>query len=113
MNKCIVATLNEPMSVKTSSRGRRKEETDRVFIDFWDGWNWGIDDKGERVYRKTGYPEVMAFPVLHDDTVAYWHPMGEWHGLDDGEPDWPKYIDELNAFVPGNHNDMVVEYDAC
>ena len=112
MNSCIEAILNEPVTVRTSMKGRKKEEVERVWIDFWDGWNWGIDAKGERVYHKTGSPEVMAFPLLHDDSVAYWHPLGEWHGLEGGKPNWHEYLDELDAYVPGNYGDLeVVEYE--
>jgi hypothetical protein len=110
VNSCIEAILNEPVEVKATMHGRKKVEVERVWVDFWDGWNWIIDAKGERVYRKTGYPEVMAFPLFDYDSVAYWHVMGEWHGMD--EPNWPEYLDELGAYVPGNYGDLeVVEYE--
>lgn len=112
MNSCITATLNKPVEVKPTPKSRKTIAVDKVWIDFWDGWNWGIDAKGERVYHKTGYPEVMAFPIFSDDSVAYWHPLGEWHGLEDGKPNWPEYLDELGAFVPGNYGDIeVVNYE--
>ena len=105
MNQSIEAILNKPISVRKSQTGRKKEETERVFISFWDGWNWSVDSENNRVYKQVGYPEVMAFPVLSDGNLAYWNPLGEWHGLADGKPNWADYLDELDAYVPGNYGD--------
>lgn len=101
MNSCIEATLNEPIKVKRTKSGRKTELVDRVFIDYWDGCMDG---------KRCGHPEVMAFPILSSGVVAYWHVMGEWHGIEDG-PNWVEYLDHLNAYVPGNYNDLIVDYD--
>lgn len=102
MNSCIEATLNEPIRVKRTKGGRKTELVDRVFIDYWDGYMDG---------KRYGHPEVMAFPILSSGVVAHWHIMGEWHGLEDGKPNWTEYLDELSAYVPGNYNDSIVDYD--
>lgn len=103
MNSCIEATLNDFVEVKRTKFGRKTELTNRVFIDYWDGTMDG---------KSYGYPEVMAFPILSDNTVAHWHTMGEWHGLEDGKPNWPEYLNDLNAFVPGNYGDIeIVNYE--
>lgn len=96
MNTSIEAILREPVLVRRSKHGRKLVEVDRVWIDYWDGTMGG---------EPMGHPEVMAFPLFEDESVAHWHPLGEWHGLEDGKPNWVEYLDELNAYVPGNYGD--------